>query len=64
MFAFASGSFYYPFSSYCLGTKKCNLLMPLFVVVLKFDHAIREANGISQWASVASYKNKKFELSG
>ena len=36
----------------------------LFVLVLEFDHMIRKANGISQWASVVSYKNQKFELSG
>ena len=36
----------------------------VFVLVLEFDHTIRKANGISQWASVASYKNQKFELLG
>ena len=29
-----------------------------------FDHTLRKANGISRWASVVSYKNQKFELSG
>ena len=36
----------------------------MFPFLLEFDHTIRKANGISQWASVASYKNQKFELSG
>ena len=36
----------------------------MFPFMLEFDHTIRKANGISQWASVASYKNQKFELSG
>ena len=124
MFSFASGPFYYPYSSYCLGTKNecsvccrrellkvlsanasicCTWLLissaPSFTnrlyevststadltslavgffgysstpqlrlflrpLLLEFDHTIRKANGISQWASVASYKNQKFELSG
>ena len=34
----------------------------MFPFLLEFDHTIRKANGISQWLSVASYKNQKFEL--
>ena len=36
----------------------------MFPFLLEFDHTVRKAHGISQWASVASYKNQKFELSG
>ena len=36
----------------------------MFLFLFEFDDTIRKANGISQWASVASYKNQKFELSG
>ena len=43
---------------------KINQIAPVFVLVLEFDHTIRKANGISQWTSVAGYKNQKFELSG
>ena len=31
----------------------------MFPFLLEFDLTIRKANGISQWASVASYKNQK-----
>ena len=36
----------------------------MFPFLLEFDHTIRKANGISQWASVASYKRLEIRVIG
>ena len=55
-----------PLMTLMIGKCNCqkNQIAPVFVLVIEFDHTIRKAlTGISQGASVASYKDQKSELS-